>query len=159
MNITKPRPNRAGATAVLASMVAVAALCAAAPASAATKPARPAAAAAHAVRPDDGVVGSCAGSGDPDHNTCITVYTETKNTTNHTQYVGQIVVTAPDSWAPGGLLEAWAGNGPTGIAWYQSEYGTYQVWTIDQWIKNGSGICGSYTAGSSRSVACISISV
>jgi hypothetical protein len=107
----------------------------------------------------DGQVSSCAGSGDPSSNTCIVVWTASKNTTNQTQYVSQIRVNAPTSWAPNGLLEAWAGDGPTGVAWYASQYTTTQTWTINKWIKNGSGVCGAYGASGSRSVACITIKV
>jgi len=100
----------------------------------------------------DGAVYNCT-------DTCIVVYTASKDFTNHTQYVSQITVDAPSSWAPGGLLEAWAGNGPTGVAWYASQYTNHQTWTINKWIKTGSGICGAYGVNGSRSVACITIKV
>lgn len=92
--------------------------------------------------------------------TCIWVVTGSKNASNHTQWVSQITVQAPRG-ASAGKLEAWAGNGPTGVAWYRSGNGTYVTWSINMWIKNGSGICGAYTypGTSSRSIACITISV
>jgi hypothetical protein len=107
----------------------------------------------------DGAVGNCAGWGDPSSNTCITVYTASKNFSNHTQYVSQITVNAPTSWAPTGLLEGWAGDGPSGIAWYASQYTTSHTWTINKWIKTGSGVCGAYGWPGTRSVACITITV
>lgn len=137
------RLSRVGAAAVFAGALAAGA---AVPASAAS-------AAVHPV-PADGVVSGCS-------SVCIVVYTETKNYSNHTQYVGQIVVTAPSSWAPTGLLEAWAGNGSGGVAWYRSAYTTSYTWTINQWIKSGAGVCGAYgfPGTSTRAVACITITV
>jgi hypothetical protein len=90
--------------------------------------------------------------------TCIVAYTGAKNASNHTQYVSQLEVDYPSSWSPFGYLEGWAGNGPTGVAWYQSATGTSHLWTINQWIKTGSGVCGAYNVGGSRSVVCITIS-
>lgn len=135
------RGFRVGVTIILATVAAVASLVVADPAFA------------------DGQVSNCAGWGDPSSNACVVVWTGSKNTANHTQYVSQIRVNAPRSWAPNGLLEAWAGDGPTGVAWYASQYTTTQTWTVNKWIKNGSGVCGAYGVSGQRSVACISIKV
>lgn len=105
-------------------------------------------------------VNGCAQSFSADHGVCISVTTGSKNSSNHTQWVSQITVAMPTSYPPS-KLEAWAGNGPTGIAWYQStSHANSITWSINMWIKNQSGICGAYTYtdGSGRSIACITIS-
>ena len=58
-------------------------------------------------------------------------------------------------------VEAWAGNGPAGIAWYKVQTRVSTVdWAINMWIKNGSGVCGSDTRPDyTRAIACIGISV
>ena len=112
--------------------------------------------------PADGTVNGCAQSWNPGGpGTCISVVTGSKNTSNHTQWVGQITVAAPYGESTPGELQAWAGNGPTGVAWYQSTTGLSVTWNINQWIKTGSGICGEYTYPGScdTSEACISITV
>ncbi|GHD52460.1 hypothetical protein GCM10010335_65000 [Streptomyces galbus] len=105
-------------------------------------------------------VNGCAQGGTTMPGTCIWVDTGTKNSSNHTQWVSQITVQAPRG-ASSSLLEAWAGNGPSGVAWYRSGNGTYVTWPINQWIKTNSGICGAYTwpGTSDRSIACITITV
>ncbi|MGI5238557.1 hypothetical protein [Dactylosporangium sp. CA-139066] len=103
-------------------------------------------------------VNGCAQGWSQDVGTCIWVDTGAKNTTDHTQWVSQIKVQRPRN-ASSGFLEAWAGNGPTGVAWYQSGNGETKTWTINKWIKTDSGICGAYTwpGSSDRSIACITI--
>ena len=103
-------------------------------------------------------VNGCAQGWSQYHGTCIWVDTGGKNTSNHTQWVSQITVAAPYN-VPPSTLEAWAGNGPTGVAWYHSTYGTYVTWSVNMWIKSNSGICGAYTYrdGSGRSIVCITI--
>lgn len=91
--------------------------------------------------------------------TCIGVWTGAKNSSNHTQWVDHMTVSAPRAAAPS-KLEAWAGNGPTGVAWYRStSRSVFVTWPIHKWIKTNSGICGAYTYrdGSGRSIACIKI--
>jgi hypothetical protein len=103
-------------------------------------------------------VNGCAQGWSQYHGVCIYVTTGGKNTSNHTQWVSQISVQMAD--APGSKIEAWAGNGPTGVAWYRSQNGVTSVtWPINQWIKTKSGICGAYTypGTSDRSIACITI--
>lgn len=105
-------------------------------------------------------VNGCAQSYSQDHGVCIYVVTGSKNTGNHTQWVSQISVQMANE--PGSTIEAWAGDGPTGVAWYRSQNGVTSVtWPINQWIKTKSGICGSYTypGSSDRSIACITITV
>lgn len=103
-------------------------------------------------------VNGCAQGWSEHPGTCIWVETGAKNSSNHTQWVGKITVQAPRG-APASKLEAWAGNGPTGVAWYRSATGTYLTWSVNMWIKNMSGICGAYTwrGSTSRSIACITI--
>jgi hypothetical protein len=85
---------------------------------------------------------------------CVVVNTGAKNTSNHTQLISSIEVDG--AWS--GLLEAWIGNGPTGVAWYASARGQNKTWYPNVWAKSGSGVCGALTA-SGRQVSCISISV
>jgi len=106
-------------------------------------------------------VSGCAQGWSEYRGTCIWVDTGSKNYTSKTQYVSQITVAAPRG-ATASKMEAWAGNGPTGVAWYRStSSATYITWRIDKWIKTGSGICGAYTypGTTTRSIACISIKV
>lgn len=96
--------------------------------------------------------------------TCISVVTGTKNKSNRTQYVESITIHAPTEARRANKpskLEAWAGNGPTGVAWYNTKKGLSVTWTVNKWIKNGSGICGAYTwpGTTNRSIACITIKV
>ena len=104
-------------------------------------------------------VRGCAQSWSTSPGTCIEVVTGDKNSNNHTQWVEKVTVTAPRG-ASASKLEAWAGDGPTGVAWYAStSSATSKTWSIKKWIKNKSGICGAYTwkDGSGRSIACITI--
>jgi hypothetical protein len=107
-------------------------------------------------------VRGCAQSWSTYTGTCIEVVTGAKNPSNHTQWVSKITVVAPRG-ASASKLEAWAGNGPSGVAWYRSTgSNTHVTWSINKWIKNKSGICGAYTwpgGGSGRSIACITIKV
>ena len=106
-------------------------------------------------------VNGCAQGWSEYSGTCIWVVTGAKNSSNHTQWVSKITVQAPRSGSAS-KLEAWAGNGPTGVAWYQSTPNSrYVTWSINKWIKNKSGICGAYTwrDGTGRSIACITIKV
>jgi hypothetical protein len=94
--------------------------------------------------------------------TCVTVVTGSKNAGNRTQWVSSVTVNAPREARVvnrPGRLEAWAGNGPTGVAWYRSANGLSITWSVNMWIKNGSGICGAFPSGGSRSIACITIRV
>jgi hypothetical protein len=105
-------------------------------------------------------VNGCAQSWSQDHGVCIYVVTGNKDTGNDTQWVSQISVQMANE--PGSKIEAWAGDGPTGVAWYRSQNGVTSVtWSINQWIKTNSGICGAYTypGTSDRSIACITITV
>jgi hypothetical protein len=108
-------------------------------------------------------VGGCAQGWSQWPGTCIQVVTGSKNFSNGTQYVRSITVSAPREarvYNRPGTIEAWAGNGPTGVAWYRSTHGLTVTWTIDRWIKNGSGICGAFGPWSGgRSIACITIRV
>jgi hypothetical protein len=105
--------------------------------------------------------GGCAQGGLPYPGTCISVVTGGKNASAHTQWVSNITVTAPREAREANarsLMEAWAGNGPSGVAWYRSGNGLTFTWDINMWIKTDSGICGSYTwSNGSRSIACITI--
>lgn len=108
----------------------------------------------------DGTVRGCAQSWSDKPGTCIEVVTGAKNSSNHTQWVSKITVRAPRAASAPSQIEAWAGDGPTGIAWYKSTPSSLLVtWSINKWIKNRSGICGSYKwrDGSGRSIACITI--
>lgn len=106
------------------------------------------------------VLYGCAQSWSSTPGVCIAVVTGTKNANNHTQWVSQITVSVPPGNNPS-LLEAWAGNGPTGVAWYGSQSNsTSHTWQIDRWIKNDSGVCGAYTiplSGAGRAIACMTI--
>jgi hypothetical protein len=141
MNITKHRVTRAASRTVLAGAIVAAALGVADTASA------------------DSTTGGCAQGWSNYPGTCISVVTGDKNAGNHTEYVKQITVSAPRDASSPGLLEAWAGNGPSGIAWYKSANSLYITWTVNQWIKTDSGVCGSYTypGTTTRSIACITI--
>jgi hypothetical protein len=104
-------------------------------------------------------VNGCAQGYSQYHGVCIWVVTGSKNTSNHTQWVSQITVQMSAGYGRS-KIEAWAGNGPTGVAWDKSQNGVTSVkWSIDKWIKTKSGICGAYTYtdGSGRSIACITI--
>ncbi|MCS7484598.1 hypothetical protein ACFFQW_46085 [Umezawaea endophytica] len=106
------------------------------------------------------VVNGCAQGRSEWYGTCVWVTTGGKNNGNHTQWVEKIQVNAPrEGRNTASTMEAWAGDGPSGIAWYQSGSGTTFTWTINKWIKTDSGICGSYTwpGRSDRSIACITI--
>lgn len=89
---------------------------------------------------------------------CVGAQTGQKNLTNRTQWVS--TVTVRTTLNPG-RMEAWIGNGPSGVAWFGSVSGaTYRTWTVNRWVKNGSGICGAYYHRfGGRSVACITIKV
>lgn len=92
------------------------------------------------------------------HYVCVGVSTGSKNYSNRTQYVYAVAVrTHLEPWR----LEAWIGDGPTGVAWYRTASGeTYVRWPVNRWVKNGSGICGAYHHRyGGRSVACIKIKV
>lgn len=103
-------------------------------------------------------VSGCAQGYSEYRGTCIWVTTGNKNTRDHTQYVSTISVSLPKG-ANAGKLEAWAGDGPAGVAWYRTTTGSTVKWTVDKWIKNNSGICGAYSySDGSRSIACITIS-
>ncbi len=89
---------------------------------------------------------------------CVGASTGSKNYSNRTQWVGEVAVrTALEPWK----FEAWIGDGPSGVAWYRTASGvTYMKWTVNRWVKNGSGICGAYHHRyGGRSVACITIKV
>ncbi|MFV2022423.1 hypothetical protein [Micromonospora sp. LOL_023] len=105
-----------------------------------------------------GTVSGCAQGWSSYPGTCIWVDTGEKRTADHTQWVSQIKIQKPREGSSG-FLEGWAGNGPTGIAWYRSGNGETVTWTINKWIKTDSGICGAYTwpGTSNRSIACITI--
>lgn len=89
---------------------------------------------------------------------CVGVTTGAKNYSNGTQYVSKVVIRT--ALQPS-FMEAWIGNGPTGVAWYRSKSGvTSATWYPNRWVKNGSGICGAYRHRSGgRSVTCITIRV
>ncbi|MFF5084031.1 hypothetical protein ACFY36_43850 [Actinoplanes sp. NPDC000266] len=142
MNRTRQSPWRpSGRAALVATIAAAAAVGAADPASAAT-------------------VSGCAQGWSTTPGTCIRVETGAKNTANRTQEVKTITVQAPRG-ASSGALEAWAGDGPSGIAWYTSGNGTSVTWNVNKSIKTNSGVCGAYTwpGTSNRSIACITITV
>ncbi len=105
-----------------------------------------------------GTVSGCAQGWSEYPGTCIWVDTGEKRAADHTQWVSQIKVQKPREGSSG-FLEGWAGNGPSGIAWYQSGNGETVTWSINKWIKTDSGICGAYTwpGSSDRSIACITI--
>ncbi|MGC5288877.1 hypothetical protein [Micromonospora sp. DT231] len=104
-----------------------------------------------------GTVNGCAQGWSQDPGTCIWVDTGEKRA-DHTQWVSQIKIQKPRQGSSG-FLEGWAGDGPTGVAWYRSGNGETVTWPINKWIKTDSGICGAYTwpESSSRSIACITI--
>lgn len=86
---------------------------------------------------------------------CIQVVTGSKNTSNGTQWVESVHVYATKDVK--GTIEAWAGDGPTGVAWYRIAHNVRSAkWTVGMWIKNGSGVCGRHQHAGT---ACISIKV
>lgn len=139
MNRTARRALRAGGQAAVVAAITMAA---------AVSTANPAAA---------GTVNGCAQGGSTYVGTCIWVDTGEKRA-DHTQWVSQIKIQRPREGSSS-LLEGWAGNGPTGVAWYRSGNGETVTWPINKWIKTDSGICGAYTwpGSSNRSIACITI--
>ncbi|MEU9742199.1 hypothetical protein AB0E12_23745 [Micromonospora chersina] len=139
MDRTARRALRAGGQAAVVAVITVAA---------AVSTANPAAA---------GTVNGCAQGWSENPGTCIWVDTGEKRA-DHTQWVSQIKIQKPRQGSSG-FLEGWAGDGPTGVAWYRSGNGETVTWPINKWIKTDSGICGAYTwpGSSDRSIACITI--
>lgn len=104
-------------------------------------------------------VTSCNGSiGSVWQDMCVHVETGGKDYSTGSQWVSKVVVWWRYDTAN---LEAWAGDGPTGVAWYGSSRGTHVTWTVDKWIKSGSGVCGAGWQESpyGRVVGCIEIKV
>lgn len=99
-------------------------------------------------------VSGCTGWSISGYAACVSADMGSKNTSNHTQWVGNVTAYKTDG-ATSSLTEVW------GDGFYQSHSGndTSYTWAINKWVASGTYICAAFTYPSGRETACISISV
>lgn len=85
-------------------------------------------------------------------NVCVHVETGWKNSGDHTEWVGHVVVDHGRS--PQHKLEMW------GDGFYYSGYGEWMEIYVDKRVRNGTHVCGAVTDPYNvRAIACIDIRV
>jgi|GEM_PF-2817926 len=99
-------------------------------------------------------VSGCTGASVSGYAACVSADTGTKNTSNHTQWVGNVEAYRTNSGGSN-LTEIW------GDGFYNSHSGneTSHTWAVNKWVSSGTNICAAFTYGGDRDIACISISV
>ena len=106
------------------------------------------------VPPASAAVNGCAGLSISGYAACVSADMGSKNTSNHTQWVGNVTAYRGNS-STSSLTEIW------GDGFYYSHSGndTSRTWAVNKWVSSGTNICAAFTYGSGREIACISISV